>query len=221
MSYFVRVLEYPASARCARRFRRCNPSASSDKPIVRVINIGPKKGARVDTGKFADLGFPGPDANGVDEEFSKEFDKLVDALEYKANLIEDFRNENWMVLNFPDSEKYCVYVIRLDESARYSRKLKRNNPGMDHELPMFYVGQTSKAPEERYEEHTKADNYGDKASDLGSSFVFEYASRDDDALVKEIYGDWNTEPMTLLESLMAERELAMQLRKLGYGVYYA
>ena len=56
---------------------------------------------------------------------------------------------------------------------------------------------------------------------MGSSFVFEYASRDDDALVKEIYGDWNTEPMTLLESLMAERELAMQLRKLGYGVYYA
>lgn len=67
MSYFVRVLEYPASARCARRFRRCNPSASSDKPIVRVINIGSRKAARVDTGKFADLGFPGADANGVDE----------------------------------------------------------------------------------------------------------------------------------------------------------
>lgn len=145
----------------------------------------------------------------------------MDALEYKAHLIEDFRNENWMVLNFPDAEKYCVYVIRLDESARYSRKLKRDNPWMDYNLPMFYVGQTSKAPEERYEEHTKADNFGDKASDLGSSFVFEYASRDDGALVREIYEDWNAEPMTLLDSLMAERELAMQLRKLGYGVYYA
>ena len=221
MSYCVRVLTYPASARCARRFRRCNPSASSDKPIVRVINIGSKKAARVDAGKYADLGFPGPDAKGFDEEYSKEFDKLLDALEYKANLIEDLRNEDWMVLNFPDPKKYCVYVIRLDESARTSRMLKRDNPGMDYILPVFYVGQTSKTPEERYDEHTKADRYGDKASDLGSSFVFDYASRDDDALVKEIYEDWNTEPMTLLESLMAERELAMQLRKLGYGVHYA
>ncbi len=78
------------------------------------------------------------------------------------------------------------------------------NPRRDPRKKCVYVGQTSKTPEERFQEHLN----GIRAS----RYVRGYRVR----LLPRLYEELN--PMTELESLRMERNLASKLRREGYTV---
>lgn len=103
--------------------------------------------------------------------------------------------------------KYSVYVLKLPDAAKQDAgvqsQVREHEP--DEAMPSVYVGQTSRPPEERLEQHTQG---GSKAN----RFVARYGAE----LVPALYQHLN--PLTQLESLRQERNLARRLRRAGYWV---
>ena len=99
-----------------------------------------------------------------------------------------------------------VYVVELDREVLTQRKFTRENPGRDPAKPCLYVGSTCLTPEERFDAHMR----GHKAN----PFVYRYGIRlrpDFTARYPELSRD---------EAELTERELALELRRQGYGVWY-
>jgi len=117
--------------------------------------------------------------------------KREGALSKCEKLITELRSEGFQVLNSPPPKRYRVYVMRLSENLR---------PGK----PCVYVGQTAKSPEERMEQHRMG-----RISGRG------FRGEDVVGLVRGLAPE---DPMTELESLRLERQLAAKLRKKGYAV---
>lgn len=108
----------------------------------------------------------------------------------------------------PGQERgYSVYVVRLPDDAKQDdgvqSQVREHNA--DAAMPCVYVGQTSQDPERRLEQHTEG---GSKAN----RFVARYGGE----LIPGLYGHLN--PLTRLESLRQERNLARRLRRAGYWV---
>jgi GIY-YIG catalytic domain len=93
-------------------------------------------------------------------------------------------------------QRYYVYVIELDDAAG-----QRTRP----DLPVVYVGQSSRMPEERFRQHLA----GHKAS----RWVRKHGLR----LRPRLYRSHNPLP-TQAAALAMEKELARRLRKRGYVV---
>ena len=95
---------------------------------------------------------------------------------------------------------YRTYVINLD-----NRELN------DHGKGYVYVGQTSKTPEQRLQEHLTGARSA-KGHNLASRKVFKYGTQlNYDLMTQRIY-------LTQKQALKAERRLAERLRQQGYTV---
>ncbi|HEU4698918.1 MAG TPA: hypothetical protein VFS40_07055 [Gemmatimonadales bacterium] len=99
-----------------------------------------------------------------------------------------------------------VYVVELDREVLKERKFLRENPRRRAELPCLYVGSTCLAPAERFRNHLR----GRKAN----GFVYRYGVR----LRPEFTAHYP--PLTREEAELTERELALELRAKGYGVWF-
>ena len=117
-------------------------------------------------------------------------------------------------------KEYYVYVIGLKPEFTKTKKAKKHNP---HFLPgpnkrCYYVGYTSKTPEERYHQHiTRYINK--KGYNLSSSVVYKYGYSKN-GLRPEHYEKYNPiDSKTEAEKL--EIYLADRLRKKGHCVYQA
>lgn len=99
-----------------------------------------------------------------------------------------------------------VYVIELDREVVTERRFVRENPRRDPAKPCVYVGSTCLTPEERFQAHMR----GHKAN----PFVYRYGIR----LRPDLYGQYPD--LTRDEAELSERELALALRRQGYGVWY-
>ena len=111
---------------------------------------------------------------------------------------------------------YCVYVIELrkkvfTENARF----RAANPQFNGVLECLYVGMTSKTPKERLEQH-KAGYVNAKGHNLSARIVYRYGSY----LRPSLYEHLNQQPMTRAEALRAEKQLALDLRRKGYAVWF-
>ena len=102
---------------------------------------------------------------------------------------------------------YYVYVIKLDKEAMgQPKKFMEANPNMKEGKLYFYVGQTSRAPDERFEQHKQ----GFKAN----RYVKLYGMY----LCRKRYEKYN--PIaTREEALAMEEELTEKLRRKGHGVW--
>jgi hypothetical protein len=99
-----------------------------------------------------------------------------------------------------------VYVIELDREVLTQRKFLRANPRRDPLKPCLYVGSTCLTPELRFQDHMR----GHKAN----PYVYRYGVR----LRPEFFARYP--PLTREEAELTERELALELRRAGYGVWY-
>lgn len=109
---------------------------------------------------------------------------------------------------------YQLYVIELRKSVyTENRKFREANPQFDGVSECLYVGMTSKTPRERFEEHKKRMS-GKKGISLASQIVFRYGS----FLRPSLYHHLPVYK-TRAEALLAEKELALSLRRKRYAVW--
>ena len=103
--------------------------------------------------------------------------------------------------------KYFVYVIELDSDAANLKKVRRKNPGYIKGNGCFYVGQSTRSPELRFEQHKE----GYKSN--------KYAKYYGKKLRPDIYKKYNPIP-TREDALNIEAYLGKKLREKGAAVWF-
>lgn len=101
---------------------------------------------------------------------------------------------------------YHVYVIELDPAVRQVRKFRDANPGMRALTACFYVGSSTRTPDERFDQHKQ----GYKANRYARKFGLK--------LRPDLFVQYNPIP-SRNDALELEEYLADRLRGQGYGVW--
>lgn len=111
---------------------------------------------------------------------------------------------------------YSVYVIELKKKVfSENTKFRNANPQFNGTLECLYVGMTSKTPKERFKQH-KTGYRNKKGHKISANIVQKYGSY----LRPSLYNHINTKPMNRAEALKMEEQLAWDLRKQGYAVWF-
>jgi len=109
---------------------------------------------------------------------------------------------------------YQVYVIELSKKVfTENTKFRLANPQYNGVLECIYVGMSSKTPKERLEQH-KSGYRNKKGHKLSSNIVQKYGKY----LRPSLYNHLGL--MTRTEALKMEEELALELRRKRYAVWY-
>ena len=109
---------------------------------------------------------------------------------------------------------YRVYVVELSKRVfTDSAKFRAANPQFNGVLECLYVGMTSKTPKERFEQH-KTGYRNKKGYKLSSNIVEQYGLY----LRPSLYD--HLELMTKSEALKMEEQLALELRRQRYAVWF-
>jgi len=112
--------------------------------------------------------------------------------------------------------KYQVYVIELSKRVfTENAKFRAANPQFNGVLECLYVGMTSKDPAERFRQH-KIGYKTKKGHNISSGMVWKYGTY----LRPSLYAHMNVKPMTRQEALRMEEQLALDLRRKGYAVWF-
>ena len=104
-------------------------------------------------------------------------------------------------------KKYYVYVVELDPQVAKLRKFRQKNPEYIMGNGCVYVGQSSREPTLRFEQH--------KEGYKSNKYAREYGIR----LRPELYEKYNPIP-TRKDAEEIEKMLGKQLRKQGIGVWF-
>jgi predicted GIY-YIG superfamily endonuclease len=109
---------------------------------------------------------------------------------------------------------YRVYVIELNKKVfTENARFRDANPQFNGVLECLYVGMTSKDPKERFVQH-KTGYRNKKGHNLSSAIVQKYGAY----LRPGLYN--HLDPMTRTEALKMEKQLALQLRRQRYAVWF-
>ncbi len=102
-----------------------------------------------------------------------------------------------------------VYVVELDPAVLKEHKFLKRNPNYDlgSKKSCYYVGSTGLTPQQRYDKH--------KQGIKSNVYVERYGIR----LATELYEKYN--PMTFNDAVIKEKELAEELRNIGFCVWSA
>ena len=103
--------------------------------------------------------------------------------------------------------KYFVYVIELDEEVAEYQKFRTKNPFYIKGNGCLYIGQSTRKPELRFEQHKE----GYKSNSYAKKFGLK--------LRPDIYDKYNPIP-TRIDALEIEKMLGKRLRKKGVGVWF-
>lgn len=208
---YLYVVELDAEVAKWGWVRKLNPSGREDKPVLEV-RLLLNKGRPEDF--FADGDFSKVSKSSHFKRLmpgmTKGFGRMVEGLSLLESTVERLRSQGHFVANKPPSKRNRVYVIEVDDSVKTRARVQRLNPRANPELPCVYVGQTSKDPEVRFQQHQQGRSWG---RDLAGRFMAGHCVR----LRPELSKGY-PEDMTELDAMKAERELAEKLRKLGYTV---
>ena len=110
--------------------------------------------------------------------------------------------------------KHRVYVIELSKKVfTENAKFRAMNPQFNGVLECLYVGMTSKTPEQRFKQHITGYR-NRKGVKLSSSIVRKYGKFLRPSLYKHL------DLMTRSEALKMEENLALELRRQRYAVWY-
>jgi predicted GIY-YIG superfamily endonuclease len=109
---------------------------------------------------------------------------------------------------------YSVYVIELSKKVfSESVKFREANPQYNGVLECLYVGMTSKSPKERFDQH-KSGYISRKGHRISSNIVKKYGLY----LRPSLY--CHLQPKSRAEALKMEKELALELRRKRYAVWF-
>jgi len=111
-------------------------------------------------------------------------------------LAEDYRSKRWTVTNNSPEQDHWVYVVELMEPAKEDGVRRKT---------AYYVGQTGLTPEERYAQHKDGVHANKKVQRYGVHLRQDMVD--------------SAGPMSHLDSLRLERQLADQLKSQGLKVY--
>ena len=110
--------------------------------------------------------------------------------------------------------KYQIYVIELSRKIfAENEKFRDANPQYNGVLECLYVGMTSKSPEVRFEQHKKG-VLSKKGVDISSRLVKKYGLYLRPSLYEGLTAN------TKKEALKKEKDLALELRRKRYAVWY-
>ena len=104
-------------------------------------------------------------------------------------------------------KQYFVYVIELEQSVADKKKFRAKNPNYVKGSDCVYVGQSSRKPSLRFEQHKE----GYKSN--------KYAKYYGIKLRPDLYEKYNPIP-TRKDAEELEEMLSKVLRKQGYGVWF-
>lgn len=111
--------------------------------------------------------------------------------------------------------QYSIYVIELRKKVfTENAKFRAANPQFNGVLECLYVGMTSKTPKERFKQH-KTGYINKKGHKLSSNIVQKYGSYLRPSLYNHI-----TPVDTRTAALALEKELALELRRKKYAVWF-
>ncbi|MFC6268613.1 ribose-5-phosphate isomerase [Frigoriflavimonas asaccharolytica] len=111
---------------------------------------------------------------------------------------------------------YQVYVVELHKKVFSDlAKFRKANPQYNGSLECLYVGMTSKTPAERLAQH-KTGHINKKGHKISANIVEKYGTY----LRPSLYQELNLKKMTRVEALKMEADLALELRRKGYAVWY-
>lgn len=110
---------------------------------------------------------------------------------------------------------YTIYVIELSKRVfNEHTKFRNANPQFNGVLQCLYVGQTSKTPKERFLQH-KTGYRNKKGHKLAANIVEKYGLYLRPSLYTHI------DPfLTRAEAEKAEEQIALELRREGYAVWF-
>ncbi|MBA6152346.1 GIY-YIG nuclease family protein [Gelidibacter maritimus] len=110
---------------------------------------------------------------------------------------------------------YTIYVIELSKRVfTENTKFRKANPQFNGVLQCLYVGQTSKTPKERFLQH-KSGYRNKKGHKLSANLVEKYGLYLRPSLYTHI------DPfLTRAEAEEAEEQIALELRREGYAVWF-
>jgi len=113
------------------------------------------------------------------------------------------------------SPLYRIYVIELSKKVfTENAKFREANPQFNGVLECLYVGMTSKTPKERFKQH-KTGFRNKKGHKLSSTIVEKYGLYLRGSLTEHI------PPIkTRAEALKMEKQLALELRRKRYAVWF-
>ena len=110
---------------------------------------------------------------------------------------------------------YHVYVIELSKRVyTENTRFRAANPQFNGVLQCLYVGMTSKTPKERFEQH-KTGYRNKKGHKLASNLVEKYGMYLRPSLYNHIKPVFSR-----TEALQLEENLALELRRQRYAVWY-
>lgn len=111
--------------------------------------------------------------------------------------------------------QYRIYVIELRKKVfTENAKFRTANPQFNGVLECLYVGMTSKTPRERFKQH-KTGYISKKGHKISSNLVQKYGSY----LRPSLYNHLG--PVTTRAAALAlEKELALELRRKRYAVWF-
>ncbi len=104
-------------------------------------------------------------------------------------------------------KKYYVYVIELDPAVADVRKFRDRNPRFLKGNDCVYVGQSSRKPTLRFEQH--------KEGYKSNKYAKQYGLK----LRHDLYEKYNPIP-TRKDAEAIEAMLSKDLKNIGYGVWY-
>ncbi len=109
---------------------------------------------------------------------------------------------------------YHIYVVELSKRVyTENKRFRAANPQFNGVLECLYVGMTSKTPKERFEQH-KTGYRNKKGHKLSSNIVEKYGMYLRPSLYNHI------DPFfTRAEALIAEEQIALELRRERYAVW--
>ena len=116
-----------------------------------------------------------------------------------------YKNEGFFFLIKIGMKKYFVYVIELDQSVAQLNRFRKKNP--KYLKGCVYVGQSSRKPDLRFEQH--------KEGYKSSSYAKIYGLK----LRPDLYEKYNPIP-TRKDAEKIEEMVGKDLRKKGYGVWF-
>lgn len=109
---------------------------------------------------------------------------------------------------------YSIYVVELSKKVfSEDRKFRQANPQFNGVLECLYVGMTSKDPKLRLLEHLSGSK-SKKGHTLSSALVQKYG-----LYLRPSFTE-NLHPKTRKEALAMEKDLALELRRQRYAVWW-
>ncbi len=114
----------------------------------------------------------------------------------------------------PTNKRYCVYVIELSRKVwTENEKFRDANPQYNGVLECLYVGMSSRSPQERFQQHVTGYR-NTKGHKISSNLAEKYGLY----LRPSLYEKYN--PLTKEEAIKKEKQLALDLKKQRYAVWW-